>query len=191
MAWLSRLLIVLAVAARRAERHEQPAVFEGHGRSGREARPLAGRDLARMAGHEPALRSPRRHDAADPRHHRRVHVRIAGRGGEAIALRVDDRDVGRVERPGRPRGAERTRHHRPAPQRGHGVGVPRRRHAWPRAILADEGAPHIGIGFREQRVSGHLDVLGVTVVGPRGRQKRFSSPRPGGAAPAASCGRVM
>jgi hypothetical protein len=47
--------LLLHIAARRAERHEQPPVPEGHGRSGREAGPLARRDLARMAGHEPAL----------------------------------------------------------------------------------------------------------------------------------------
>jgi hypothetical protein len=47
--------LLLHVAARSAEGHEGAAVAQHERRRGGEPRPLAARDLAGMAGHEPAL----------------------------------------------------------------------------------------------------------------------------------------
>ena len=146
--------LLLHVAARRAERHEQRAVLKRHGRRRRQARPLAAarpRSDARARA-SPASRAAR-HDAADARHHRRVHVRIARRGREAVALRVDHarRRTCRAC-PAIPRRGRAPRRGVPFLSAAMPSGSPAGGMLGPRAILADQRAAHVGVRLREQRV---------------------------------------
>ena len=114
---------------------------------------------------------------------------IARRRGEGVALRVDDRDIGRVERAPGP--------HRDRPgdavaavgDRSQRVRIAGRRQVGPGAVLPDQRAPRLGVLLRQEPVGGHFHVRAGRRSTPRGRRRRASSPRSGCAAPGACCGR--
>ena len=89
-----------------------------------------------------------------------------GRGRERVALRVDHRDVGSVERARVRRRADRaTRPPWPLRTAALPSGSPGGRHVGPRAILADQAAAQLGVGLRQQRLRGHLHEARIAVVG--------------------------
>ena len=144
--------LLLDVAARGAERHLELAVAQQHRRRGREPRPLAGRDHALVCRIEPALRAAPGHYATDAGDGRRVHVGIARRRGKAVAVRVDDGHVRRVERFV---GATRDGGGRSAITRG--------RHLAPRAV-ANQRATLGGVGLGQQHLGRHVDDVRIAVI---------------------------
>ena len=158
----------LHIRTGRAERHQETAVTEGHGRVGRQARSLAALQRGSMVRIEPALRAASGADQAQPGDDRRAADAIARRGGKRVALLVDDADIARVglsgvllDPCGKSRRASRAK--------------PRLRHLGERLMWPDARSLSGRVLLREERIQRNIDELRIAVVGSRSAKARFSA----------------
>ncbi len=112
-----------------------------------------------MSGRGPQLRAPGRHDHAETRDERRAEPWIRRRRGKGVPFAVHCADVRRV------RGADPCGDPRHVP-RATGTalerpGVARRGELGPRAVIADQLAPLVGVRLLEHAADRHVDLIGI------------------------------